>query len=103
MVFKEKRKMKNAVTKIKGMIHEIRGRKVMLDSDLAELYGVELKVMNQAVKRNIVRFSADFMFQLKDEEWKNLRSQIVTFSKDIRKYKPYAFTEHGILDRKSVV
>ena len=75
----------------------------MLDSDLAQLYGIELKVMNQAVKRNIGRFPSDFMFQLTDEEWKNLRSQIVTFSKDTRKYKPYAFTEHGILMLSSVL
>ena len=69
--------MKNAMAKIKGMIYEIRGHKVMLDSDLAELYGVELKAMNQTVKRNIGRFPKDFMFQLTDEEWKNQRSQIV--------------------------
>jgi phage regulator Rha-like protein len=85
------------------MIYEIRGQKVMLDRDLADLYGVELKVMNQAVKRNIGRFPSDFMFQLADEEWKNLRSQIVTFSRDTRKYKPYAFTEHGILMLSSVL
>jgi phage regulator Rha-like protein len=85
------------------MIYEIRGQKVMLDSDLALLYDVELKVMNQAVKRNIDRFPSDFMFQLTGEEWKNLRSQFVTFSKDTRKYKPYAFTEHGILMLSSVL
>jgi hypothetical protein len=61
------------------------------------LYGVELKRLNEAVKRNIKRFPDDFMFQLTNTEWKNLRSQIATFSKDTRKYKPYAFTEHGIL------
>ncbi|MDR1836416.1 MAG: ORF6N domain-containing protein [Treponema sp.] len=95
--------MKNAMAKIKGMIYEIRGHKVMLDSDLAELYGVELKAMNQAVKRNIGRFPKDFMFQLTDEEWKNQRSQFVTFKNDARKYKPYAFTEHGILMLSSVL
>ena len=88
---------------LQKMIYEIRQQNVMLDSDLAALYGVELKVMNQAVKRNIGRFPPDFMFQLTDEEWKNLRSQIVTFSKDTRKYKPYAFTEHGILMLSSVL
>ncbi len=67
------------------------------------LYEVELKVMNQAVKRNIGRFPSDFMFQLTDTEWTNLRSQIVTFSNDTRKYKPYAFTEHGILMLSSVL
>ena len=56
----------------------------MLDSDLADLYGVELRTLNQAVKRNIGRFPVDFMFQLTEEEWKNLRSQIVIFSKDTR-------------------
>jgi len=75
----------------------------MLDRDLAALYEVELKVMNQAVKRNIGRFPSDFMFQLTDTEWSNLRSQIVTFNNDTRKYKPYAFTEHGILMLSSVL
>jgi len=95
--------MAGKLAKIEKMVYEIRGQKVMLDSDLALLYGVELKVMNQAVKRNIGRFPFDFMFQLTDIEWKNLRSQIVTFSKDTRKYRPYAFTEHGILMISSVL
>ena len=69
----------------------------------ADLYGVELKAMNQAVKRNIGRFPPDFMFQLTEEEWKILRSQIVTFSKDVRKYKPYAFTEQGVSMLSSVI
>jgi phage regulator Rha-like protein len=85
------------------MIYEIRGQKIMLDRDLADLYGIELKVMNQAVKRNIRRFPSDFLFQLTDEEWKNLRSQIVTFNKDTRKYKPYAFTEQGVSMLSSVI
>ena len=88
---------------IQKMIYEIRGYKVMLDSDLAVLYGAELKVMNQAVKRNTKRFPSDFMFQLTDEEWKNQRSQFVTFDKDTRKYKPFAFTEHGILMLSSIL
>jgi phage regulator Rha-like protein len=67
------------------------------------LYGVEIKVMNQAVRRNIKHFPPDFMFQLTDKEWENLRSQIATFSKDTRKYKPYAFTEHGILMLSSIL
>jgi phage regulator Rha-like protein len=95
--------MANKLSQIQNMIYEIRGQKVMIDSDLALLYDVELKVMNQAVKRNIDRFPSDFMFQLTDVEWKNLRSQIVTFSNDTRKYKPYAFTEHGILMLSSVL
>ena len=93
----------NGVVAIKSMIYEIRGHRVMLDSDLATLYGVELKVMNQTVKRNLERFPLDFMFQLKDEEWKNLRSQFVTFSQDTRKYKPFVFTEHGILMLSSIL
>jgi len=95
--------MKNAMAKIKGMIYEIRGHKVMLDSDLAGLYEVEPRTLNQAVKRNIGRFPKDFMFQLTDEEWKNQRSQFVIFKNDTRKYKPYAFTEHGILMLSSVL
>jgi phage regulator Rha-like protein len=72
----------------------------MLDSDLAELYGVETKVLNQAVKRNILRFPADFMFQVTaDEVFKLNRSQIVTGSQKHRdpRFPPYAFTEHGAL------
>ena len=95
--------MTQKLVKLQNMIYEIRGQKVMLDSDLAQLYGVELKVMNQAVKRNLERFPIDFMFQLTTDEWKNLRSQFVTFSKDTRKYKPYVFTEHGILMLSSVL
>ena len=85
------------------MIHEIRGQRVMLDSDLAALYEVEVKVLNQTVKRNSTRFPADFMFKLTAEEWNNLRSQFVTFKNDTRKYKPNAFTEHGILMLSSVL
>ena len=65
-------------TQIENLIYEIRGQKVMFDSDLAALYEVELKVMNQAVKRNIGRFPPDFMFQLTLDEWNSLRSQFVT-------------------------
>jgi phage regulator Rha-like protein len=95
--------MAKQLTQIKKMIYDIREQKVMLDSDLAVLYGVELRSLNQAVKRNIDRFPSDFMFQLTDEEWKNQRSQFVTFSQDTRKYKPFAFTEHGILMLSSVL
>jgi hypothetical protein len=65
--------MTSELTQIKNMIYEIRGQNVKCDSDLADLYGGELKVMNQAVKRNIGRFPGDFMFQLTNDEWKNLR------------------------------
>ncbi|MBP9701693.1 MAG: ORF6N domain-containing protein [Candidatus Pacebacteria bacterium] len=70
----------------------------MLDADLALLYGVETKVLNQAVKRNIERFPADFMFQLTVEETSNLRSQFVTSSLGYggQRYLPYVFTEHGV-------
>lgn len=77
-------------------IYEIRGHKIILDFDLAELYGVETKALNQAVKRNIARFPEDFMFRLTVEEW--MRSQNVTASQIKRNTKvtPYAFTEHGV-------
>ena len=90
---------------IQSMIYEIRGQKVMLDRDLAQLYCVELKVMNQAVKRNIERFPPDFMFQLSPDEWNSLRSQIVTANENISKVRfcPYAFTEHGILMLSNVL
>ena len=87
------------------MIYEIRGQKVMLDRDLAGLYGVELKVMNQAVKRNIERFPPDFMFQLTQSEWDILRSQIVTANENASKVRfcPNAFTEHGVLMLSNVL
>jgi hypothetical protein len=85
------------VSQIQSMIHEIRGRKVMLDSDLAVLYQVETKYLNRAVKRSLKRFPSDFMFQLSDKEWEDLRCQIGTakMAEKIR-YNPYAFTEQGI-------
>jgi len=95
--------MTDEITLIQNMIYELRGQKVMLDSDLARLYEVELKRLNEGVKRNIKRFPPDFMFQLTEEEWQNQRSQFATFKNDTRKYKPYAFTEHGILMLSSVL
>jgi phage regulator Rha-like protein len=95
--------MANKLMKIQNMIYEIRGQKVMLDRELAALYGVEIKRLNESVKRNIKRFPPEFMFQLTDKEWENLRSQFATFNTDARKYKPYAFTEHGILMLSSVL
>jgi hypothetical protein len=86
--------------RIERAILSIRGEKVMLDSDLAELYGVETKALNQAVKRNANRFPEDFMFQLSaGEVFKLNRSQIVTDSQKHRdpRFPPYAFTEHGAL------
>lgn len=82
----------------------IRGHRVMLDTDLAKLYGVPTKVLNQAVKRNATRFPADFMFQLTSEETAALRSQIVTSkSRGGRQYRPYAFTEQGVAMLSSVL
>ena len=97
--------MGNEYAEIQNMIYEIRGQKVMLGSDLAMLYGVVLKVLNQAVKRNIGRFPSDFMFQLTQSEWDNLRSQFVTANRNFSKvrYLPYAFTEHGVLMLSNVL
>ena len=86
---------------IQNMIYSVRGKQVMLDSDLAQLYHVETKVFNQAVKRNINRFPEHFKFQLTESEFKNLRSQIVTSRENDsthggRRYMPYVFTEQGI-------
>jgi len=82
---------------IQKKIYTVRNLQVMLDRDLAELYGVETKVFNQAVKRNIKRFPESFRFQLTKEEFENLRSQIVTFKENLNtKYLPYAFTEQGV-------
>jgi hypothetical protein len=108
---------------IQQKIFEIRGQKVMLDFDLAELYEVETKVLNQTVKRNIERFPEDFMFRLRMEEWNSMRSQIVTTSakeyenQDINRsqfvtgsqkhrsksYLPFVFTEHGVTMLASVL
>jgi phage regulator Rha-like protein len=86
------------VERIERAIIVVRGEKVMLDSELAEIYGVETKALNQAVKRNASRFPTDFMFQLTFEEWESLRSQSVTLKRgEHRKYLPNAFTEHGAL------
>jgi len=86
------------LTLIQSKIYEIRGQRVMLDRDLAEMYGVETRVLNQAVKRNSDRFPPDFMFQLTDQEMKNWRSQIVmtnSINMGIRR-NAYAFTELGV-------
>jgi phage regulator Rha-like protein len=97
------------------LIYEVRGERVMLDSDLASIYGVETKALNRAVKRNRDRFPKDFVFQLSQDDWKNLRYQIGTSSSDSkrqslryqigtaslrhggRRSRPYAFTEHGAI------
>ena len=86
----------NEITVIQNKIYEIRGQRVMLDRDLAELYGVTTGALNQAVKRNIRRFPADFMFQLTNQEFANLKSQIVTSSWGGIRKMPHAFTEQGV-------
>jgi hypothetical protein len=84
--------------RIEKIIYVVRGQKVMVDADLAELYGVETKYLNRQVKRNGQRFPSEFMFQLSKEEVKDLRCQFVTFKESIkgRKYLPFVFNEYGI-------
>ncbi len=88
-------------------IHTIRNQKVMLDFDLAEMYGIETKALKQAVRRNMGRFPEDFMFELTSEEFKTLRSQFVTSKTDEARggsrYPPFAFTEHGAVMLASVL
>ena len=92
------------VDTIASRIHVIREEKVILDSDLAELYGVTTKRLNEQVKRNIKRFPEDFMFQLTLKEFDNLRSQFATSSLwGGRRYPPYVFTEHGVVMLASVL
>ena len=90
---------------IEDQIFLVRGQKVLLDAGLAALYGVEVKALNQAVKRNEERFPPDFVFQLTAEEDEALRSQFVTSksSRGGRRYAPYAFTEHGAIMAASVL
>jgi hypothetical protein len=90
-------------TIIINKIYLIRGHKVMLDSDLAELYGVETKRLNEQVQRNIDRFPRDFMFALTEDEFKNLKSQNATSSWGGRRKLPKVFTEHGVLMLSSVL
>ena len=88
--------MSDEIVLIQNLIYEIRGQKVMLDSDLAKLYQVETRVLNQAVKRNLKRFPPDFMFQLTAEEILNMSSQNVTTSTRPTSARPFAFTEQGV-------
>ncbi|MGD0335496.1 MAG: ORF6N domain-containing protein [Candidatus Omnitrophota bacterium] len=92
-----------SVEVIVARIYQIRGKRVMLDSDLAELYGVETKALVQAVKRNSERFPDDFMWQLKAREFTALRSQFVTSKRGGRRYLPYVFTEQGVAMLSSVL
>ncbi len=95
----------NEIQAIQNMIYEIRGQRVMLDFDLAALYNVETRVLNQAVKRNIERFPSDFMFQLTPNEWASISSQFVMTSRSKRPKSalPFVFTEHGTLMLASVL
>ena len=116
-------KSSNKVTsdQLGRLIYEVRGERVMLDSDLASIYDVETKALNRAVKRNRDRFPKDFVFQLSEDEWKNLRYQIGTSSSDSnhrslryqigtstlghggRRSRPYVFTEHGAIMAANVL
>ena len=97
----------NELILVQNLIYDIKGHKVMLDADLAKLYGVEVKRLNEAVKRNQERFPSDFMFQVTDMEWGILKSQIATSSSEKtwggRRTLPYVFTEHGVLMLSSVL
>ena len=86
------------IIQIQNKIYEIRGQRVMIDRDLAEIYGVETRVLNQAVKRNMERFPDDFMFQLTEDEFQNWKSQIVMSNQDKMglRWPPFAFTEQGV-------
>ena len=96
--------MDRQLTVIQSKIYELRGQKVMLDFDLAEMYGMETKRLKESVKRNIKRFPSDFMFELSKEEFESLRSQFATSNKrGGTRYMPYAFTEPGVAMLSSVL
>ena len=89
---------------IQSKIYEIRGQRVMLDFDLAEMYGTETKRLKEAVRRNIKRFPSDFMFELSKDEYSALRSQISTSNgRGGTRYMPFAFTEHGVAQLSAVL
>lgn len=95
-----------AVDAIASRILTLRGQKIIVDADLAALYGVATKRLNEQVRRNLARFPADFMFMLEADEWEALRSQIATLKPgrgQHRKYLPYAFTEHGAIMAATVL
>ena len=105
MIKKEVKEVSVPIEKITGNIYLIRGHNVILDRDLAELYGAETRVLKQAVRRNIDRFPFDFMFELTDTEFKKWRTQFVTSKGDKMglRYKPMAFTEQGVAMLSSVL
>jgi hypothetical protein len=88
---------------IKNSIFEIRGKKVILDFELAKMYQTETKRLKESVRRNIRRFPSDFMFELTSEEWENLRTQIASSSWGGQRYLPFAFTEQGVAMLSSVL
>lgn len=97
---REKNIIAESLERVRERIVLVRGKKVLLDSDLAALYGVATKRFNEQVRRNAARFPADFMFRLAPEEWNSLRSQFATLETGRgrhRKYQPLAFTEHGAI------
>ncbi len=105
-VTENKKQTPKTLDEVRTLIHTIRGQRVMLDTDLAALYGVETKALNQAVRRNIERFPDDFMFELTRDEYQSLRSQIVTLDTGRgrhSKYLPLAFTEQGVAMLSSVL
>jgi len=95
--------MASKLVKIQNMIYEIRGQQIILDADLAKIYQVETRRLNEATKRNTDRFPPEFMFQLTQAEYDNLMSQIATSSWGGRRKLPYAFTEHGVIMLSSVL
>jgi hypothetical protein len=92
-----------AKANFESLIYEFRGVKIMLDYDLATLYGVETKRLKEMVRRNIKRFPPDFMFELSTEEFKIMRTQIASSNRGGRRYSPMAFTEHGVSMLSSVL
>lgn len=99
----EQTKLHTMIANIQGHIYEIHGQKIMMDCDLAELYGVETKRLNEQVKRNIQRFPNDFMFIISPNEAQNLRSQSATSNWGGNRYNSYAFTEQGVAMLSSVL
>lgn len=104
---KDKKDSMVPLERVVSRIYLVRGQKAMLDADLAKLYGVTTKRLNEQVKRNIDRFPSDFMFQMNAREYGSLRSQIATTKKQPgrggRRYLPYVFTEHGAIMAASVL
>jgi phage regulator Rha-like protein len=107
IIFYVQKTGKMSLQVIHNKIHEIRGQKVMLDFDLAELYLIETKRLKEAVRRNLKRFPIDFMFEITKPEWESLRTQFATLNPNGRgkhiKYMPFAFTEHGVTMLASVL